>query len=404
LKKEKTQKTYLKKHFVRKKYFLILDIGTSGTKGVLFDTDLNLIDQVRAPFNMSHPEKGWVEEDPKELYQKSVRVLKRVLEKAHVLANQIISFGITNQRETTIVWDQKTGKPVYPAIVWEDVRTKAACKKLKEHAEFVRERTGLTIDPYFSATKIDWILSNVPKAKELHGVGRLRFGTVDTWILWNLTMGKVHATDETNASRTLLFDVHNRNWSRQLLHIFHVPRSILPIVKHSQDDYGVVDKSVFGREIPIRALCGDQQSSMYAAGARRGVTKVTYGTGTFIGQHLGSMFAICEPFFTAFMPSGKTAQFALEGKIARGGKEVEPLLGNPKKLETFLYKLASDVDKLLKQLPTQPKKILIDGGVMCDGIVGSFQHEISRVKVEPLSVVNGTAYGVAKLLRESFEK
>ncbi len=385
---------------MRKKYFLVLDIGTSGTKGVLFDVDLNIIEQVRTPFEMSHPEKGWVEENPKELYQKSIRVLKRVLEKAQVSANQIISVGITNQRETTIIWDQKTGKPVYPAIVWEDVRTKATCKKLKEHSEFVRERTGLTIDPYFSATKIDWILSNVPKAKELHGLGRLCFGTVDTWILWNLTMGKVHATDETNASRTLLFDVHNRNWSRQLLHIFHVPRSILPIVKRSQDDYGVVDKSIFGAEIPIRAICGDQQSSMYAAGARLGTTKVTYGTGTFIGQHLGSMFAICEPFFTAYMPSGKSAQFALEGKIARGGKEVEPLLKDPKRLEKFLYKLALDVDGLLKQLPNQPKKILIDGGVMCDGIVGKFQHDISHVRVEPLSVVNGTAYGNAKLLKE----
>jgi glycerol kinase len=386
--------------FVRKKYFLVLDIGTSGTKGVLFDRDLNLVEQVRVPFEMSHPEKGWVEENPYELYQKSIRVLKHVLKKACVTANQVISLGITNQRETTIVWDQQTGIPVYPAIVWEDVRTKAACKKLNEQAKLVRERTGLTIDPYFSATKIDWILSNIPKAKELHGVGRLCFGTVDSWILWNLTSGEVHATDETNASRTLLFDVHNRNWSTQLLHIFHVPRSILPIVKRSQDDYSVTETSIFGTSIPIRAVCGDQQSSLYAAGSKKGTTKVTYGTGTFIGQHLGSMFVLCEPFFTTFMPSGKTAQFALEGKIARGGKEVEPLLKDAKRLEKYLFKLAKDVDGLIKKLPNQSKKILIDGGVMRDGIVGTFQQEISHIHIEPLSVVNGTAYGTAKLLKE----
>lgn len=383
-----------------KKYFLVLDIGTSGTKGVLFDRALRLVREERTSFFMSHPNKGWVEENPSELYKKSVQVLKRVLAKAGVSSNEVISFGITNQRETVIIWDQKTGKPVYPAIVWEDVRTKAVCKKLRTHADFVRETTGLTIDPYFSATKIDWILSNIPKAKELHGLGRLRFGTVDTWILWNLTQGEVHATDETNASRTLLFDVHKRNWSRQLLPIFHVPRSILPMVKRSQDDFGNIDKSILGFAIPIRVICGDQQSSMYAAGSKKGTTKVTYGTGTFIGQHLGSAFEIHEPFFTAFMPSGKKAQFALEGKIARGGKEVEPLLKNPKALEKFLHKLAIDVDALVKQLPNKPKKILIDGGVMRDGIVGKFQQEISRVKIKPLSVVNGTAYGVAKLLEE----
>lgn len=381
-------------------YFLILDIGTSGTKGVLFDRDLHLIEEVRAPFTLSHPKKGWVEENPRELYQKSVQVLKRVLKKAHVASKEVISLGITNQRETTIVWDQKTGKSVYPAIVWEDTRTKAACKKLSEHVDFVRDTTGLTIDSYFSATKIQWILLNVPRANELLGLGRLRFGTVDSWILWNLTRGEVHATDETNASRTLLFDVHKRNWSRQLLHNFHIPRSILPMVKRSQDDFGNIDTSILGSAIPIRAICGDQQSSMYAAGSKKGTTKVTYGTGTFIGQHLGSKFEIYEPFFTAFMPSGNKAQFALEGKIARGGKEVEPLLKDAKKLEKFLYKLAVDVGMLLKRLPNKPKNIWIDGGVMRDGIVGGYQEEISGVRVEPLPIVNGTAYGVAKLLEE----
>lgn len=397
------QKMNLKLLSVRKKYFLVLDIGTSGTKGVLFDRELNLVGEVRASFEMSHPQKGWVEENPNELFQKSLNVLDRVMKKAQVDPGEIISLGITNQRETTILWDQETGKPVYPAIVWEDVRTKAECKKLSGYSKAVRERTGLTIDPYFSATKIDWIMSNVPKAKDLHGVGRLRFGTVDTWILWNLTHGEVHATDETNASRTLLFDVQQRHWGKQLLHLFHVPFSILPTVKRSQDNYGSVDKSIFGAEIPIRAICGDQQSSMYAAGAKKGTTKVTYGTGTFIGQHLGSSFEVCEPFFTAFMPSGDRAQFALEGKIARGGKEVEPLLKDAKKLEKFLYKLAVDVDALVKRLPNKPKKISIDGGVMRDGIVGRFQEEISGVRVEPLAVVNGTAYGTAKLLKEYFE-
>lgn len=385
---------------MRKKYFLILDIGTSGTKGVLFDTELNLIHEVRLSFEISRPKKGWVEENPKELYQKSVRALKQVLKEAKISPHEIISFGITNQRETTIVWDQKTGNPVYPAIVWEDVRTRKMCEKLSQENRTVRELTGLTIDPYFSATKIDWILANVPKTKKLFGQNRLRFGTVDAWILWNLTKGAMHATDETNASRTLLFNVHKRHWCRPLLHVFEVPFGILPEVKRSQDDFGMIDASVLGSNIPIRAMCGDQQSSMYAAGSKKGTTKITYGTGTFIGQHLGSTFETHDPFFTALMPSGNKAQFALEGKIARGGKEVEPFLRHPKKLEKFLYALAKDTNKLLKKLPQKPNKILIDGGVMRDGIVGGFQEQISGIRVEPLSVINGTAYGVAKLLKE----
>lgn len=389
---------------MRKKYFLVLDIGTSGTKGVLFDCDLKLIGEERLPFQLHHPKKGWVEEDPKELFQKSVKVLRNVMKNAKVDAKEIISFGITNQRETTILWDEKTGKSVYPAIVWQDVRTKAQCKKLSRYSKTVRENTGLTIDPYFSATKIDWILSNIPKAKKLLELGRLRFGTVDTWILWNLTCGTVFATDETNASRTLLFDVRARKWSKPLLDLFQIPHEILPIVKHSQDDFGVIDKSIFGVEIPIRAICGDQQSSLYAAGFKKGTTKVTYGTGTFIGQHLGSKFVLHDSFFTTMMPSTKTPQYALEGKIARGGKEVEPLLKKPKALEKFLFKLAIDVDKLLQKLPNEQKKILIDGGVMRDGIVGRFQEEISGVRVESLAVVNGTAYGTAKLLKEYFER
>ncbi len=394
------QNQSLKHSFVVKKYFLVLDIGTSGTKGVLFDIDLNLMDEVRLPFTISHPKKGWVEENPRELYQKSVQVLKRVFKTTKIQPNEVIAFGITNQRETTIVWDQKTGKPVYPAIVWEDVRTKSVCKQLRKNETFIRESTGLTIDSYFSATKIAWILTHVPVAKKLLGLNRLQFGTVDSWILWNLTKGNVHATDETNASRTLLFNVHTRNWSRQLLHVFNVPRSILPTVKRSQDDFGVIEKSIFGTEIPIRAICGDQQSSLYAAGSRLGTTKVTYGTGTFIGQHLGSNFEIHKSFFTTFMPSGKKAQFALEGKISRGGKEVEPLLDYPKRLKKFLYKLAVDVNKLLKRLPIKPTKIFIDGGVMCDGIIGEFQASISHTNIVPLTITNGTALGVAKLLKE----
>lgn len=394
------RKIHLKQFFVNKKFFLVLDIGTSGTKGVLFDRDLNLIQEERLSFVISSSETGWVEQNPRELFQKSVRVLKRVLDKARVSPKQVISLGFTNQRETTILWDQKTGKTVYPAIVWQDTRTKDVCRRLRNHRAFVQASTGLTIDPYFSATKIDWIISNTPKAKDLLGQNRLKFGTVDTWILWNLTNGMVHATDETNASRTLLFHAMKRHWCRPLLGLFCVPFSILPVVKKSQDDFGVTEKSIFGVEIPIRALCGDQQSSLYAAGSKRGTTKVTYGTGTFIGQHLGSEFELHNSFFTTLMPSGKKAQYALEGKIARGGKEVEPLLKDLKKLKRFLLKLATDVDKSLKRLPIKPKRLFIDGGVMKDGIVGGFQKEISGVHVEPLSVVNGTAYGTAKLLEE----
>ncbi len=386
-----------------KKFFLVLDIGTSGTKGVLFDRDLILIKEERLPLTLSHPKKGCVEQDPNDLFQKSVRVLRQVLKKASIKQEEVIALGITNQRETTILFDKKTGASVYPAIVWEDMRTQSTCKKFEKQKSFVRRITGLMIDPYFSATKIAWILKHIPKAKKLLEEGHLRFGTVDTWILFHLTRGAVHATDETNASRTLLFDVHKRSWNQALLNLFGVSSAILPTVKRSQDDYGSVHASIFGTEIPIRALCGDQQSSLYAAGSVKGTTKVTYGTGAFIGQHLGAKYRTHNPFFTTFMPSGRHAHYALEGKIARGGKEVEPLLNNQEKLRKFLLQLAKHVDGLLKQLPLRTKKIFIDGGVMRDGIVGSFQEKISHVHVRPLSVVNGTAYGTAKLLKESTE-
>lgn len=385
---------------MKPRYFLVLDIGTSGTKGVLFDADLELVAEVRKSFILSHPKKGWVEEDPNELYKKSVQVLTSVLKKAQVHPKQIISLGITNQRETIILWDEKTGKPVYPAIVWEDTRTKSACSRLKKYASVVRQMTGLTIDPYFSASKIQWILNNIPAAKILFNQKRLRCGTVDAWIMWRLTNKRTYATDETNASRTLLFNVHTRTWSQELCSLFDVPMSLLPKVKTSKDLFGFVDAKTLGAKIPIRAVCGDQQSSLYAAGNKSGVTKVTYGTGTFVGQHLGVHFEIHPSFFTTMMPSGKTVQFAFEGKIARGGKEVEPLLPHPKKMKTFLFKLAKDVDRLLKVLPNKPKKLFIDGGVMRDGIVGGFQKDLSHIPVVPLSVVNGTAYGVAKLLKE----
>lgn len=390
------------KTVVRKKNFLVLDVGTTGVKALVFDSFLNLTVRVYQPLKKSFPQPGWVEQSPQELVKTSRKALGQAIKQSGLSENDFVGLGIANQRETTILWNKRTGRPVYSAIVWEDNRTKGFCQGLKKEWEMiVRKKTGLTVDSYFSASKIHWMLKNSALAKRILKEKNLLFGTVDSWLLWNFT-GQ-HLTDYTNASRTLLFNIRTLKWDKELLEIFDIPRAVLPAVKSSRADFGVLNKDILGFSLPVLAICGDQQASFYAARAltsqKAKATKVTYGTGTFITQDLGQRFLLKESFFTTLVPNGQKPHYALEAKIARGGKEAEALMKQPDKLKKFLRQLALQADKYLKLLPRRPKEIVIDGGVSRFPDLARLQEKISGLSVTKQRTYDGTALGMALLLK-----
>lgn len=258
------------------KYILALDLGTTGNRAIVFNKEQEIVAQAYQEFKQIYPKPGWVEHDPEEIYRTTVEVLKEAVQKVGVDA--IKTIGITNQRETTVIWDKVTGQPVYNAIVWQCRRTADFCKQLKSFEEKIKQKTGLVLDAYFSASKIKWILDNAEGARENKN---LIFGTIDTWILWKLTGN--HLTDFSNASRTMLFNINNLEWDDELLEMFDISRHLLPEVKNSSDDFGFLQKEILGKEIPINSLVGDQQSAAFAQGCfEKGTIKNTYGTGCFL--------------------------------------------------------------------------------------------------------------------------
>ena len=385
---------------MKETHALVLDIGTTGIKGMVFDKDQKVIAKSYKRLNKVFPKRGWVEQSPKEIINKSKAVLEQAVKEAKAPLISFAGLGITNQRETTILWDTKTGKPIYPAIVWEDIRTARHAAKIQKHmGGKVQNLTGLQVDPYFSATKIDWILQNVSQAEKLLAKDCLAFGTVDTWVLWNLSQEKTHATDHTNASRTLLYNIRDLKWDKRLLELFDVPEQILPKVLPSKSTYGHMHSNIVGAPLPIVALCGDQQSSMYAVGNIRGKTKVTYGTGTFIMQVLGPDFRAKSPFFTTLVPNSPKPAYALEAKIDCCGNKVDALLEEGKNLNPTIRKLALQVDEYIKALPKKPKEIVVDGGLTQAKDLVRIQSEISGIPVVKQEVFDGTALGVAKLVQ-----
>jgi glycerol kinase len=386
---------------MKKKYFLVLDVGTSGIKSLIFTDTLKVVGRSHKSIKRFYPLPKFVEQDPLELIKESIFVLKEVVKKNKISPEEISALGITNQRETTILWDKNTGKPVYNAIVWEDERTIKECKFLEEYSKLVRKKTGLKILPYFSATKILWILKNVPKAKEILKENSLLFGTVDSWILWNLSKGKNHYTDFTNASRTLLFNNKNLKWDEELLKIFSIPYSILPKVFNSQHKFGLLEKNILGMEIPIWTVCGDQQSSLYGVGVEKGDTKITYGTGTFIMQAMGNNFKVYKDYFTTIIPRKNSFSYALEAKIDNSGKNVQNNIKKIEKLEKVMDTIAEDAALAIKDLPVKPNFIVVDGGITRDDYIIKKQEEILGIKVKKNKIFDGTAYGTAKLLRDT---
>ena len=309
-----------------KKFIISIDQGTTSTRAILYSQKLIPICKYQIKIKQYYPYTDWVEQNPNEIWKSVLLVVKFIIKKNKISTNDILSIGITNQRETTILWDKKTGSPVYNAIVWQDKRTSGYCEKLKtkKNIKLIKNITGLTIDSYFSATKIKWIIKNIKKTKLLLNQNRLAFGTIDSWILWKLTDGNSHFTDVTNASRTMLFDIRKMEWSSKLLKIFKIPRKILPKIKENVCEFGITNK--FGSKIKINGIAGDQQSSLIGqACLKKGMSKSTYGTGCFFLMNIGNKIIYSKNNLLtsiAYKINGKTT-YCLEGSIFDAGTAIE---------------------------------------------------------------------------------
>ena len=307
-------------------YILAMDQGTTSSRAIIFDSNYAIVEQAQQEFTQHFPNSGWVEHSPRDIWQTSLETAKQVLKQSGLSATQIAGIGITNQRETTLIWDRATGEPIYNAIVWQDRRTADFCNKLKQqgHEAEITSKTGLLLDPYFSATKIAWILDNVEGARARAEAGELAFGTMDSWLLWNLTQGHSHATDATNASRTMIYNIHSGDWDSELLALFNIPKSLLPEVKDCNTNYG--STSLLGGDIAILGIAGDQHAATLGQACfTKGMMKSTYGTGCFALLNTGeTAVASGNRLLTtiAYQLDGKTT-YALEGSIFIAGAAVQ---------------------------------------------------------------------------------
>jgi glycerol kinase len=327
------------------RYVLALDQGTTSSRAILFDEQGRPVSVAQREFRQIFPQPGWVEHDPKEILQTQREVAREAVRKAGVPLKDLMAVGITNQRETTIVWDRQTGEPIHNAIVWQDRRTAPQCAELKALGaeSLVRERTGLVIDPYFSGTKIAWLLDHVPGARKRAEVGELAFGTVDTWLTWQLTGNRTHVTDVSNASRTLLFNIHMNDWDAELLRVFDVPRAILPDVHPSAHAFGMLPAGILGEPFVIGGIAGDQQAAMFGQACHRaGMAKNTYGTGCFMLLHTGDQVVqSAHGLISTACAQTRGREFALEGSVFIGGAVVQWLRDG---LEFFSS--SSEIEKL----------------------------------------------------------
>ena len=343
----------------KKKFIVAIDQGTTSSRAILFDAQGKLLFKSQLELKQYFPKNGWVEHNPEEIWNKTKKVLISVINKSKKLKGNILTIGITNQRETTILWDRRTGKAVYNAIVWQDRRTADFCKKYRSNKKerIINKKTGLIIDPYFSGTKIKWIIENVAKEKKLLKKKQLLFGTVDTFLLWRLTKRTTHATDATNASRTMLYNITTNNWDNKILKSLKIPTHILPIVKNSSDNFGFTHKSITGQSYPISSVVGDQQAaSIGQCCFKRGSTKSTYGTGGFILINTGSkkiysknrlLTTIC------YRLNGKNT-YALEGSIFIAGAGVQWLRDKMK-----IIRRVQEAEKIAKSLKSNSGVYLV---------------------------------------------
>ena len=441
-------------------YILSLDQGTTSSRALLFDHDGAVRSIAQREFKQIFPKPGWVEHDPEEIAASQIAVALEALAKANVQPGDVAAIGITNQRETALVWDRTTGKPIYNAIVWQDRRTSAFCNQLKTqgHENLIQQRTGLLIDAYFSGSKISWILEHAPNARQLAEAGRLAFGTVDTWLLWKLTTGRVHLTDASNASRTMLFNLHSGRWDNDLLDLFRIPPSMLPAVRPSSEVYGEVSSVPGLNGIPIAGIAGDQQAALFGQRCTTpGLTKNTYGTGCFMLQSTGNraVASTNRLLTTVAWRIGDTTDYALEGSVFVGGavvqwlrdglgvirssSEVEALansvpdnggvffvpafvgLGAPHwdsyargaifgltrgskaghiaraALESIAYQVADLMDAVQTDTNAPLKELRVDGGASANDTLMQFQADALGVPVVRPAITETTALGAAFL-------
>jgi glycerol kinase len=309
-------------------YLLALDQGTSSSRSIVFDVQGRIVALAQQELPQIYPQPGWVEHDPMEIWRTQLATAREALVKAKIKAGDIRALGITNQRETTVVWNRKTGQPIHHAIVWQDRRAEATCAELRKDgkAPLIQQKTGLLVDAYFSGTKLKWLLDNVPQARQQAAQGELAFGTIDSWLMWQLTGGKLHATDVTNASRTMLFNVHTNTWDTELLALLDIPASLMPQVMPSSTHYGEVTPDLLGAAIPIGGVAGDQQSALFGQACfTQGMAKNTYGTGCFMLMHTGKNFQTSRNGLLTTSAAQVTPQieFALEGSVFVGGAVVQ---------------------------------------------------------------------------------
>lgn len=346
-----------------KKYILSLDAGTTSNRAILFNHSGEIVATAQQEFEQIYPQSGWVEHDPEVIWQTQLKVMREVVSKSGIQPNEIAGIGITNQRETTVLWNRDTGKPLYNAIVWQDRRTAGVCDKLKSagHEKQVAAKTGLVIDAYFSGTKIKWILENVPEAAALARQGKLAFGTVDTWLVWNLTGGKLHVTDVSNASRTLLFNIHTLKWDSELLDLFDVPASVLPKVLPSSLLYGHAASEILGAEVPVSGIAGDQQAALFGQMCiEKGMVKNTYGTGCFVVMNTGEKPVVSKNklLTTIGWQIGDKVTYALEGSIFIGGAVVQWLRD-----QLGIIKSSSEIEALAMQVEDNGGVAFVQGFV-----------------------------------------
>jgi glycerol kinase len=441
-------------------YIMALDQGTTSSRAILFDKNGKIHTTAQQEFTQIFPKPGWVEHDPNEIWSSQLAVCREVMEKAGISAQQIIGIGITNQRETAIVWDRQTGKPIYNAIVWQDRRTASICDQLKAegHEEYLRQHTGLLADAYFSGTKVKWILDQVEGAREKAAKGDLCFGTVDSWLIWNFSGGEVHVTDYTNASRTLMYNIGTLEWDDHLLDILDVPRSMLPEVKASSEIFAHTQEKWLGAEIPIAGIAGDQQAALFGQGCLEvGMAKNTYGTGCFMLMNTGKEKIRSKSGLLTTIAWGLDGQvhYALEGSVFIAGAAIQWLRDGLKIIdespdsEYFAMKVehpdgvyvvpafaglgapywdmyargaifgltrgttkAHLIRATLESLAYQTKDVLlamekdsglalkglrVDGGASANNLLMQFQADILGTRVERPQIIETTALGAAYL-------
>ena len=443
-----------------KQYILALDQGTTSSRAILFSKNGKIVASEQQEFTQNYPNPGWVEHDPNEIWQTQLRVAQDVLKKNNIKAKEIAAIGITNQRETTVVWNKNTGEPIHNAIVWQDRRTANICDKLKKdgHEKYIRKETGLVVDAYFSGTKVKWLLDNVAGARKQAQKGELLFGTIDTWLVWKLTGGKTHITDYSNASRTLLFNIRKLKWDKKMLDILDIPESILPKVKPSSEIYGYTNENLFGGEIPIAGIAGDQQAALFGQACYEvGMAKNTYGTGCFMLMNTGNKPVSSKQGLLTTIAWGLDGEviYALEGSVFIAGAAIQWLrdglkiideardseylamkvddpegvyvvpaftgLGAPywdmyargaifgltrgtskahiirATLESLAYQTKDVLAAMEKDAKISLKALRVDGGACANNLLMQFQADMLGVNVERPGIIETTALGAAYL-------